>query len=225
MTPEEQKAFGVTRGAGAGDHGVDSPAPRGCPRRQRARRVGIFIKLEDGRIALLTARHVIVECILTGELTVSRLAQPGVRSAEPKAIRIDHRKDAALLVMNDGALPGEVVPYVEWSRGGQAISKGMAGIVSGVVGEWRQPDEKTRTIPMTMVLNFWTAVTEPDRLCQQRRLAQFAELQRHPYRHRRAAHTLPPSQLGPRDPGRLHRRSIRRGQELPPLSDTAQQQP
>ncbi len=161
MTAEERQAFGVTEeqereiqdwiiarlGSVLGADG------RGG--------TGTFIQLEDGRTALLTARHVVVGCILTGEMSVARLAQPGVPSMQPRAVVIDSRKDTALLVFENGALPGAVVPYVEWSAGGLAITKGMPVVVSGVVGEWKQVNTLTRTI-RTKPLGFWTVVTDPE---------------------------------------------------------------
>ena len=161
MTPEERQAFGVTeeeeqktfewiRSRLGSVLGADG---RGG--------TGTFIELEDGRLALLTARHVVVRCILTGEMTVARLGQPGVHSVEPIAIRIDSKKDAALLVFEPDSLPGELVPYAQWSSSRPVIAAGMPAIVSGIVGEWKQLDEGTRTIPLTKWIHYWTAVKNP----------------------------------------------------------------
>lgn len=161
MTPEERLAFGVTEeqqreisdwvmarlGSVIGADG------RGG--------TGTFIELQDGKTALLTARHVVMKCILTGQMTVARL-ESGVYSVEPSAIIIDSRKDAALLVFENGAFPGATIPYAEWSGRDPAITEGMRVIMSGIVGEWKHPNISTRTIPIVPCLNFWTTVSDPE---------------------------------------------------------------
>lgn len=161
MTPEELQAFGVTE---------DEERAVGEWLRQRMGTIigadgrggtGLFIELQDDRVALLTARHVVVRCILTGEMTVIRLAEPSTRSVEPSAIRIDCRKDAAVLVFGADELSGDFVPYSDWAREFPALAVGMPVIVSGVVGEWKQLDLATKTIPLTKWLQFWTGITAP----------------------------------------------------------------
>lgn len=160
MTPEELQSFGVTE---------EDVRVLGDWLRQRMGTIlgadgrggtGTFIELQDGRVALLTARHVVVRCILTGEMTSARLTEPGALSLEPNAIRIDYRKDAAFLVFKSDELRGEFVPYAEWSQDLPELAAGMPVIVSGVVGEWREPDLATKTIPVTKWLHFWTGITE-----------------------------------------------------------------
>jgi hypothetical protein len=161
MTPEERQVFGVSE--------EEERRTRAWLRSRMGSILGAngrggtgtFIELQDGRMALLTARHVVVRCILTGEMTVLRLANSRTQSVEPRAITIDSRKDAALLIFDATSLAGDVVPYAEWSAEPPLITKGMPAIISGVVGEWKEPDLVTRTIPVTKWLDFWTAVTEP----------------------------------------------------------------
>jgi hypothetical protein len=163
MSPEELQAFGVTE-----------EEERLLQEWLRARMgtilgadgrggTGTFIQLKDGRVALLTARHVVVRCILTGAMTADRLTRASnpSRSVEPCAIRIDSRKDAALLFFSEGELPGEFVPYDEWAPALPELAAGMAIIVAGVVGEWKEIDLATRTIPTTKWLHFWTGITDP----------------------------------------------------------------
>jgi hypothetical protein len=161
VTPEELEAFGVTD-EDARDTSEWLRLRMGTILGADGRGgTGTFIELPDGRAALLTARHVVVRCILTGEMTAARLTELGARSVEPLAIRIDCRKDAAFLVFNADELPGEVVPFKEWSQPAPELVAGIPAIVSGVVGEWKQPDLATRTIPATKWLRFWTGVTDP----------------------------------------------------------------
>lgn len=128
---------------------------------------GIFMDMEDGRLALLTARHVVVDCILTGEMTVGRLDRPGRKSLVPETTRIDNSRDAACLIVDRSTFEGEAVPYSEWAGPDVEISKGMPVLVSGVVGEWKAPDTKTRHIPQTRILHLDTQVVDPDD-CRQR---------------------------------------------------------
>lgn len=123
---------------------------------------GTFVRLKDGTRGVVTARHVVVSCILTGELTVMRFA--GGRSIEPKSIRIDNHRDVAFLELDVGKLPGAEVLEDEWLPGDAAVDVGMPAIVSGAVGEWKEPDLERRVIPLTTVLHYWTAVTENEGL-------------------------------------------------------------
>lgn len=161
MTPEELQSFGVSE---------DDERATGDWLRQRMGTIlgadgrggtGTFIELKDGRVALLTARHVVVRCILTGEMTSARLAEPMACSIEPRAIRIDCRKDAAFLVFDASDLQGEFVPYAEWSPALPELAARTPVIVSGVVGEWKELDLATKSIPITKWLQFWTGITEP----------------------------------------------------------------
>lgn len=124
---------------------------------------GIYMDLEDGRLAALTARHVVVNCILTGELTVGSLNGPRLQSLVPQEIRIDHSRDAAFLVVARKTHEGEAVPYSESLGSDVEIYERMPVIVSGVIGEWKTPDTKTRHIPKTPILHFFTNVIDPDR--------------------------------------------------------------
>lgn len=163
MTPEQLTAFGVTA-----DEERDTNewimSHMGCVLGSDGRGgSGTFIELDDGRLAFLTARHVIVQCILTGEMTVSRLNSSGAaHSAEPDAIRIDCNKDAAYLILNANKFEGSRLPYAALSQLQKDISVGMPVIVSGVVGEWKQPDVIARVIPQIKVLYYWTGVTDPE---------------------------------------------------------------
>lgn len=123
---------------------------------------GIFIDLEDGGLALLTARHVVVGCILTGEVTVGRLDRPGLKSIAPTEIRIDNRRDAAFLLVDREILDVATVPHFEWSNRDVEISHGMVVIVSGVVGEWKAPDSENRRIPQIKTLHLNTQVVDPE---------------------------------------------------------------
>lgn len=126
---------------------------------------GTFIELADSRLALLTARHVVVRCILTGEMTVLRFRSTSAgaaQSAEPDAIRIDCNKDAAYLLLDPKKFEGDRLPYSSWSRSQKDVSVGMPVIISGVVGEWKAPDVTSRVIPQTKVLCYWTSIANQE---------------------------------------------------------------
>lgn len=119
---------------------------------------GIFVYLEDGRLAVLTARHVVVSCVLTGALTIP-ISEPPCYSVEPTAIRIDGLNDVALLLIDSGIFSGEALSFKEWTCPGTKVYKGMSVITSGDVGEWKQLDPETRTISLIKVLHLCANVT------------------------------------------------------------------
>lgn len=122
---------------------------------------GTFVQLPDGPVALVTARHVVIDCMLTGWLSVARLRVPS-RTAVPLAAWIDPKNDAALLVLREGTLEGEAVQYAEWSEQRDPLAEGMPVVAVGVVGEWKKPDISTRTIPQTHVLSLCSIVVDPE---------------------------------------------------------------
>ena len=161
MTPEELSAFGVNQ---------EEAEEIGAWIRRRTACVvgadglggsGVFVRLEDGHLAVLTARHVVVACILTGEITVARIDKAGSRSIEPIKISIDNRTDSALLLVDEGVLPGEALAFPEWTSEAVEVSKGMPVISTGAVGEWKDINHDSREIRLTKVLGFWTGVVEP----------------------------------------------------------------
>lgn len=120
---------------------------------------GLFVRLEDGSLAVLTARHVVVGCVLTGELTLLRLGESDARtSVGPRAILVDGRHDAALLVVDEKDFPGPSLAFEEWTTLADQMSQGAQVVVSGVVGEWKDPQPEKCVIPRTVVLHYWTVV-------------------------------------------------------------------
>lgn len=123
---------------------------------------GVFVTLEDGRLALLTARHVVIDCLLTGELSVARLRERS-RHVLPTAIRIDGMSDTAFVVLEPETLHGEAVTFEAWASGLGLETRDMIAVASGIVEEWREPNQASRTIPVTTLLNIWTEILDPDR--------------------------------------------------------------
>lgn len=124
---------------------------------------GVFIDMEDGQLALLTARHVVIDCILTGEMTVGRLDRAGRKSSLPDAIRIDNCSDAAILLVDRNTFYGDTVPYAEWTRPIVELSDGMLVIVSGVVGKWKVSGTAVHHFSSTKILHLDTQIVNADR--------------------------------------------------------------
>jgi hypothetical protein len=78
---------------------------------------GICVCLEDGKVALLTAKHVVIECIRnTGEIAIAVPAS-GIEFHRPRLIRMDSSQqgDAAFLVSDQlASLPA--IPFEEWTK-------------------------------------------------------------------------------------------------------------
>lgn len=121
---------------------------------------GVFVTLDDGRAALLTARHVILSAVLTGEISIMRASVGGGRSFEPIAIRMHPRSDAALLYLPPDAPAGASLSFEEWNPAkATPVSSGMAVVSCGAPGEWRPPpDQQTRKLGRVMHLFYWTHV-------------------------------------------------------------------
>lgn len=159
ISPENRKAFGVTEvEEGHLVNWVTNRMGRVLDAQGRGGS-GTFIRLEDGQLALSTARHVVINCILSGELTVARLNAPG-RSVEPKAIWIDTNKDAALLLLHEEKLTGDAIPYGDWPGWDNELVEGAPAIIAGVVGDWTAPSIVDRNIYQTKILYYWTGVSD-----------------------------------------------------------------
>ncbi|WP_126936461.1 serine protease [Corallococcus sp. AB018] len=121
----------------------------------------MFVQLADGRIALLTARHVVFPAVLSGEVTMSHAGRG--QSFVPSAIKVDSRLDLALLVVPSDVDVGSYLCWAEWAAENKpAVEKGMAIIACGVPGELKGvPDLKTRIIPRVVFFQYYTGVLDP----------------------------------------------------------------
>ena len=123
---------------------------------------GIFVETSNGETALLTARHVLVPAIISGELTVAHYASGVARSVEPNALVMARRADAALVYLkNMRDLPR--LAKSDWDpQAFPTVSKGIGVVAAGAPGEWKAtPDIARRVIEFARTLLFWTAVVEP----------------------------------------------------------------
>src|SRR5450759_1899632 len=101
---------------------------------------GTCVRLDDGAVALLTAKHVVIECIRnTGEI---RIAAPfcGVGFQLPRSIRMDSSQqgDAAFLVFNDLATGIPAIPFASWTANHADIAIGLPVFACGFPGLLRR---------------------------------------------------------------------------------------
>ena len=97
---------------------------------------GTVILLEDGSVALLTAKHVVIECIRnTGGIAIG-VPNSGVKFQVPKLIRMDSSQhgDAAYLIFN--SLPGTIpaVPFWKWTKNHTGAVPGLWTFACGFPG-------------------------------------------------------------------------------------------
>lgn len=126
---------------------------------------GVFVELPDGRTALLTAGHVLIPAILSGEVTVAHYNSGKAVSVEPAAVRMARRADAALIFLPATLTIPARLPTADWDPrgGGVAAPKLGDGLISaGAPGAWKaEPDLARRVISSMKTLLFWTAVIDP----------------------------------------------------------------
>lgn len=94
---------------------------------------GTCVKLEDGSVALLTAKHVVIECLRnSGEIAIAT-PYSEIKFQRPKAIRMDSSQqgDAAILVFNDFPNGRPAVPFEEWTSERQDVTIGMQVFACG----------------------------------------------------------------------------------------------
>ena len=150
LTPDQREAFGIESEALEQEIFSWNMARIGVILGSNGRGgSGVFVQLSNKRIALLTARHVALPAILSGELTLSH-ADRG-QSFSPLAITMDKRLDLAYLTLPDDITIGSYLSQNEWTPEGQPeISKGMTVVACGVPGLLKSlPDVSTRTIKRT----------------------------------------------------------------------------
>src|SRR3990172_2815780 len=103
---------------------------------------GTCVQLSDGVVALLTAKHVVIECIRnTGEVAIAAPFS-GVGFQQPRSIRMDSSQqgDAAILVFNrvDKQIPA--IPFASWTANHTDITVGMPVFACGFPGALRKLD-------------------------------------------------------------------------------------
>ena len=120
---------------------------------------GIHVVLPDGRTGLLTARHVLVPAVLSGEVSVLPYSRTGCNSIEPISIRICARADCALLVL-PATTPTPRLGPNEWDpRTRQKPQIGDSVTLVGAPADWKSPPDPThRSIETIRTLLYSTRV-------------------------------------------------------------------
>jgi hypothetical protein len=104
---------------------------------------GTCVQLEDGTVALLTARHVVLECLRnTGRVAI---AAYGVNFHEPRSIRMDSSQhgDAALLVFKNLASNVQAIPFAEWTDRRTDIQPGQRTLACGFPSVLKKVEGRT----------------------------------------------------------------------------------
>ncbi|MBI4242809.1 MAG: trypsin-like peptidase domain-containing protein [Planctomycetes bacterium] len=109
---------------------------------------GTCVKLEDGGIALLTSKHVVIECIRnTGRIGIA-IPLKRVNLQTPRLIRMDSSQqgDAALVEFTN--LPKDIpaVPFADWTNNNSRLAVGLPVVACGFPGALRKM-ERTKMIP------------------------------------------------------------------------------
>ncbi|MHB2025078.1 MAG: S1 family peptidase [Elusimicrobiota bacterium] len=106
---------------------------------------GTCVRLEDGQIAMLTAKHVVLECLRgSGELYISApFFEAKLR--RPRMARMDsaQQADAAFLVFNDPSPKIEPIPFDEWTTNDPELKVDTPVLACGFPGRLRAVDERT----------------------------------------------------------------------------------
>ena len=126
---------------------------------------GTCVELKDGSIALLTAKHVVFDCLrATGRIAISAY---GIKFQEPQMIRMDSSQqgDAAFLVLKDLSIRPKAVPFDEWTRnrigvavGQRVLACGFPGVLRNVEGRIVSPTfawvgDRVQSITSTRVVS------------------------------------------------------------------------
>ena len=106
---------------------------------------GTCVRFEDGQVAVLTAKHVVLECLRrSGEVYIAApLFESKLR--RPRMARMDssQQADAAFLVFSDPSPEIRPVLFGEWTTNAPDIKVGTPVLACGFPGRLREVDERT----------------------------------------------------------------------------------
>lgn len=121
----------------------------------------VCVQLKDGADALLTARHVVIDSLLTGAMTVARVGDK--ETFIPKRIRISSRTDAALITAGNPVPWSEKVSFAEWTTPSSDTPAGLIVFPCGFPGRWKVIDIENKAIPSMKALIYGTKLSDPPR--------------------------------------------------------------
>ncbi|MCX5784564.1 MAG: serine protease [Elusimicrobia bacterium] len=119
---------------------------------------GICIETAEGEVAVLTARHVVVDCIRTGALLVGRRSQHS--TIRPTRIRISSQSDVAYLIVDKNAFQGDYLSYPEWTKPYASITNSQSVMAYGALGSEKEIDIEARTISSVKILSYLTKISK-----------------------------------------------------------------
>lgn len=120
---------------------------------------GACIELEDGSEALVTARHVIIDTILTGSMSIARFSDR--QTITPERIRISSRSDAAYIVSKSSNPESPRIKFKDWTETNAELKAGMLVLPVGFPGAWKEVDEEKKAIPSMKALALATTLSDP----------------------------------------------------------------
>jgi len=112
---------------------------------------GTCVQMEDGSVAVLTAKHVVWECLRnTGRVGVGGF---NMKLQSPNMIRMDSTQqgDAALVFFKDPQPKLKAIPFADWTKDRSDLQVGQTVYTLGFPGAWRKldgPHLNTRTAVM-----------------------------------------------------------------------------
>jgi hypothetical protein len=121
---------------------------------------GTCVQLDDGTIALLTAKHVVIECIRnTGGIAIAAPFS-GVNFQFPRLIRMDSSQqgDAAIVVFNEVPQEMPAVPFSKWTINHSKIEVGMPVFACGFPGVLRKMEDSKITPQFSFVGDWITSI-------------------------------------------------------------------
>jgi hypothetical protein len=122
---------------------------------------GVFVQTHDGGLALLTAAHVVIAAILSGELSIGAYHAGKAHFRPATCITLSSRSDAAL-VTADGLDVPVYLGVDDWNpSSGPGIDVGMKLVAGGLPGLWKgQRDPARRVVERSRVMLLWTEVSK-----------------------------------------------------------------
>lgn len=104
---------------------------------------GVCVRLKDGQVALLTAKHVLIECLRnTGKVLIGAPCM-GVAPQSPKFIKMDSSQegDAVYLGFHNPTASMHGISYESWTNKSLKVLGGALVYVSGYPGALKQFDD------------------------------------------------------------------------------------
>lgn len=118
---------------------------------------GVMVSMRGFRGSVLTARHVVLDCLLSGELTAARSNMPGTFTKKPDQIICLGPHDSAVLSLkqNDPSEPS--LEQAAWMSTTPALQENDPVLVFGTPGTWKDVNLQNQRCD-SRVLPYWTHV-------------------------------------------------------------------